>query len=221
MKNVFILMGIIALVGFTSCGDDDNNKKEELGIPVSFGEVKKIKSLYAPSSKDSKGWLPSTQKGEFVKFNFRTGKVTKSETDWDIAFRYATILVNGGAKRVSNDADEPKRTGNVGVYISENIFEDVKNIDEKKFKQDAEGALAITDDVQNHKGIWSYSMETHIVSAIPGRILVFKIGKGEYVKMEVLSFYKDEVKPNKGDLRYGYYTFRYSIGKVKIFSDIK
>lgn len=192
-----------------SCGKDKDNPIEtQKGTPVSFGEVKQISNLYAPSA--GKGYEPSVKKGEFVKFSFKTGEKTTSETDWDIAFRYATILVNGG-KKVGYDS-EPDRTGRVGAYIAKNTFEDFKFVEEDKFKQDGTNKLAITDNVLNGKGIWSYNMKEHYVLPIPGRILVFKTKQG-FVKMEVLSFYKDAKMPKPLDESYSYYTFKYSIEK--------
>ncbi len=209
MKKLYILTAIISFLAFTSCSKDDNPKKDEKGIAVSFETSKKVENLYAPSSG---GYMPSEQKGGFVKFNFETGQITDSETDWDITFRYATILVNGGSK-VGYDS-EPKRTANVSAYIAKNSFEDLKKVDDKELRKDAKGKLAITDDVQNGKGIWSYNMKKHIVLPIPGRVLIFKTAQGKYVKMEVLSFYKDApAQPKMADKSYGYYTFRYSISK--------
>ena len=48
--------------------------------------------------------------GEFTKFDFSTGTETDSETDWDIAFRATTILINGGEQ--FGYTDEPTRSGN-------------------------------------------------------------------------------------------------------------
>ncbi len=209
MRKLYILTIFISIFTLISCGGDDNTKDIEKGTPVSFGVEENVANLYAPSS--GKGYKPSDQKGKFVKFNFTTGKTTESDTEWDIAFRYATILVNGGAK-VGYDS-EPERTGNVSVYITKNSFEDVTKVEEDKFQKDAKNKLAISDDVLGKKGIWSYNMKKHYVLPIPGRILIFKTSKGKYVKMEVKSFYKDAVYPKPADENYGYYTFRYSIGK--------
>lgn len=210
MRKLYILTVMISFLTFTSCGGNDDNDQPEKGTVVSFGATKNIKNLYAPSS--GKGYKPSDQKGKFIKFNFSTGKITNSETNWDIAFRWSTILVNGGTK--GNYDDEPKRTGNVSAYIAKNTFEDFKRVEKDKLKQDNNGKLAIVDDVQNGKGIWSYNMKKHYVLPIPGRVLVFKTNDGKYVKMEVLSFYKNApVQPKTADESHSYYTFRYCVEK--------
>ncbi len=209
MKKLYILIAIISLSILVSCSKDDENKEDKKETPVVFGTTKKVENLYAPSG--GGGFQPQDQKGKFVKFDFGTGKITESETDWDIAFRYATILVNGGAK--AGYDSEPERNGNISVYIAKDSFEELKTVDTNKFKQDSKGNLAISDDVIGQQGIWSYNIEKHILLPIPGRVLVFQTSKGNYVKMEVLSFYKDAPQqPQTADKNYGYYTFKYSIG---------
>ncbi len=209
MKKLYVLMTIISLSMLISCNKEDEKKEDKKGTPAVFGATKKIENLYAPSK--GKSFKPQDQKGKFIKFNFKTGKITESEMDWDIAFRYATILVNGGTK-VGYDS-EPERNGNTSVYIAKNSFEDLKIINTDKFKQDSKGSLAISDDVTGQQGIWSYNIKKHIILPIPGRVLVFQTSKGNYVKMEVLSFYKDAPQqPKTADRSYGYYTFKYSLG---------
>lgn len=169
MKKTYFLLAFLML-SLTSCSGDDNDNTVKTKTTVVFGKEKKVTNLYAPAT--GKGFNPADKEGEFVKFSFKTGAVTNSKTDWDIAFRYATILVNGGAK--VGYKSEPERTGDVSVYVAKNVFEDVKSINEDNFKQDNTGTLAIDDDVLGKNGIWSYNMEKHYVLPIPGRILVFQ-----------------------------------------------
>ena len=46
---------------------------------------------------------------------------------------------------------------------------------------------------------------TNLVTPIPGKVIVFKTRNGNYAKIEILSYYKDQ--DNTQDSRY--YTFNY------------
>ena len=62
--------------------------------------------------------------GPFTKFDFSTGTTTESETDWDIAFRDTTIIVNGGTI-VGAGEDEPARNGNAAAALLYSAFDKV------------------------------------------------------------------------------------------------
>lgn len=156
-----------------------------------------------------KGYRPEDKSGKFVKFDLEQNKITESETDWDIAFRYSTIIVNGGEQ--TGRKDEPLRTANVSAYIAKQTFEQVQALDESLFRQDKAKHLAISDNVQDKRGLWLYSMQEHYVLPLSGRVAVFKTRNGHYFKMQVKSFYHcAPAIPKKADESFGYYTFRYA-----------
>lgn len=146
--------------------------------------------------------------GPFTKFSFETGDVTESETDWDIAFRGLLIAVNGGASTGSND--EPARNGDAAASVQTGIFSEIISADGLTFEQDADGAFAIPAGSGN--GWYNYNGATMVVTAIPGRVLVFKTHDGKYAKVEILSYYKDapaEITPEIANSDFRYYTFNY------------
>ncbi len=204
MRKTHILAVMISFSMFFSCKKDkDVDEIVEKGTSVTFGKVKEVKDLYAPSAEGHNG-----NTGEFVKFNFLTGE-TKSDKEWHIAFRTTTILINGGSQKTTN---EPQRTGNVSAYIEENKFEDVTEIYENKLKQDSPSSLAILKGSGN--GWYNYTgAPKHNIVPIPGRVLIFKIDNNKYVKMEILSYYKGALPPKSQDPNSKYYTFRYSISE--------
>ena len=51
-----------------------------------------IVNLHAPAN----GGQGENTDGNFTKFDFESGMQTMSESEWDIAFRTTTIIVNGG-----------------------------------------------------------------------------------------------------------------------------
>lgn len=165
------------------------------GLPISG----KMENLHAPQIGG-----PSDASGLFTKFDFATGQTTTSETDWDIAFRGTTIIVNGGVS--SGTTDEPVRNGEAGVYIATGTLEDVTTVDTSLFVQDSATGFAITTGSGN--GWYNYAgFPTHLITPIPGRILVFKTRNGLYAKVEVLSYYKDLDSSNSNNRRH--YTFNY------------
>ena len=86
--NTFKFLTLAVLfIGFTSCSSDDDNSTTQLEV-----ESQTITNLYAPQL----GGQGQPTSGAFTKFDFATGQTTTSETDWDIAFRGTSIIVNGG-----------------------------------------------------------------------------------------------------------------------------
>ena len=89
--------------GYVANGDDSNDDDALNLLPIVEGTVS---NLHAPTD----GFVGGTFAGPFTKFEFETGEITTSETDWDIAFRATTLIINGGEDAGGND--EPVRNGN-------------------------------------------------------------------------------------------------------------
>ena len=193
--NTLILFACIAV--FTSCNDDDSMAFIEV-------ESKTISNLHAPQT-GGQGQGPIS--GEFTKFDFETGAVTNSNTDWDIAFRGTTIIVNGGVSLANSD--EPERTGNAAAYIANATFSALTEVDVQSFKQDSESESAIPKGGGN--GWYNYiPFPQNLITPIPGRILVFRTTEGNYAKVEILSYYKDAPEnPDSTIDEARYYTFNY------------
>lgn len=200
MKNFSICILGTSLLFLSGCQPNSLEREE---VIVSD----QVLNLYAPQTTDYTKSPPKVS-GDFVKFDFSSGVSTSSETDWDIAFRGSTIIINGGKARANSE--EPIRNGNAAVYIAEKTFAEVIEIDESAFKQDATNRLAIGTGSGN--GWYHYNRNTHVISPIPGRVLVFRTADNKFAKVEILSYYKDA--PQKitsaiveSDSRY--YTFNY------------
>ena len=181
-------------IGFTSCSNDDDSTPQS--DPV---QSEQIVNLAAPQT----GGQGQPVGGEFAKFDFKTGMQTTSDTDWDIAFRGTTIAINGGA--VTGTSGEPTRNGNAGATIVSGTFASVISADGLTFAQDADAIFAIPTGSDN--GWYNYNFQTNIISAIPGKILVFRTRDGKYAKVEILSYYLnlDSSNPDGGR----HYTFNY------------
>lgn len=177
-----------------SCSKEDN------GQPLAEVQSDQVINLPAQQSSDYTTNPPSIS-GDFIKFDFSSGSTTTSDTDWDIAFRGTTILVNGGSS--TGLTSEPERNGNAAVYIVEDTFANVTSINDSSFEQDSSEGLAIPTGSGN--GWYSYNPATHLISPIAGKVLIFRTADDLYAKVEILSYYKD--KDPSSDSQH--YTFNY------------
>ena len=197
MKMIKYLSIIALFFAFSSCSSDDET------ITVLPVESELIQNLHAPQE----GGQGLPVYGDFVKFNFATGQMTTSETNWDIAIRGTIILINGGEK--TGIDDEPNRTGNGSAYIANGTMSSVTTVETSRLREDAVNAQAIP--TGSGTGWYIYAgAPTHLITPITGKILVFKTHDGRYAKMEILSYYKDApADPDAFEDFDKYYTFNY------------
>ena len=191
---------LLALTGITvfslsSCNNDDDTP-ELLAV-----ESEQVSNLFAPQTGGQGTGMDVS--GDFAKFDFSTGDTTTSDTDWDIAFRGTTIAVNGGV--ATGTADEPARNGNAAVYIAENTFAGVSEVDTSLFEQDSAAGFAIPTGSDN--GWYTYNFMANLITPITGKVLVFRTRDDRYAKVEILSYYQNADSSNPANSRY--YTFNY------------
>ncbi|MBQ0734222.1 HmuY family protein [Aquimarina celericrescens] len=198
MKTFKPIILLLIMLFATACSSDDDSAT--VTDPV---VSQRFSNLHAPQT----GGQGQPVGGTFTKFDFSTGQITTSETEWDIAFRGTTIAINGGS--VTGTKDEPLRNGNVAALLMTDTFNDVKEVPEtSEFLQDSDGAFAIPTGSGN--GWYNYNFQTNIVSPIAGKILVFRTRNNRYAKLEILSYYKDAPTSPDPTLNEGrYYTFNY------------
>ncbi|TGV01749.1 HmuY family protein [Flavivirga rizhaonensis] len=197
MKTINFLTLVTLFIAFSSCSSDNDSK------PLLNIESKTISNLYAPQS----GGQGQPVSGLFTKFDFILGKTTTHETDWDIAFRGTSIIVNGGTSL--GTTDEPNRTGDAAVYIANGTMASITNVDTALFVQDSSTGYAIASGSGN--GWYTYAgPPTHLIMPIPGKVLVFKTRDGTYAKVEILSYYENAPSnPDAFTDGTPYYTFNY------------
>jgi hypothetical protein len=194
LKSLFLAFLIIATFG--SCSDNEND--------VELLEVasEQVTNLHAPQN----GGQGQPISGAFAKFDFSTGEITTSETEWDIAFRGTTIIVNGGTSLGTND--EPDRTGNAAAYIANGTFASITEVDGSLFVQDGSNGYAIPSGSGN--GWYLYNPQAFLIAPIAGKVLVFRTRDNKFAKVEILSYYKDApADPNAMTDEGRYYTFNY------------
>jgi hypothetical protein len=190
IKTVFLMSLLLSVV---AC--QNKNKNDEIPTPGNNGtSVQTVKNLPANPT-DGSGT------GHYTFFSFKNNTIVpvadSATTQWDVAFYSTTILVNSGTSG----------PGEAGVQIFTGIFSDLTEAPADGYKQDSALENAIPTGSGN--GWYNYNSTTHVISAIPGRVLVFKTAQGKYAKMEIISYYKDmPVNPTSADIS-RYYTFRY------------
>jgi len=196
MKTIKLLTLLAIFVGFSSCSNDDDDDPVILQV-----ESESVSNLFAPviGGRDEMGnEIPES--GEFTKFNFSTGTITTSETDWDIAFRSTSIIINGGVS--FGATDEPDRTGNAAAYFETQTLAGVGIVDTSSFEQDSVNGYVLTN-------WYEYNPVSHIISPTAGKILVIRTHDGKYAKLEILSYYKDAPAEITQETESRYYTFNY------------
>jgi hypothetical protein len=198
--HIYLLFSFLLI--FSSC-----QKEDEVQLLNIVSE--RFDNLYAPQNGgvDQRTGQFSPISGEFTKFNFSTGQVTNSDTDWDVAFRATDIIINGGTSL--GTIDEPSRNGNAAVYIANGTMAAITAVDPQSLSQDADSGYAIPPGGGN--GWYTYQgPPVNLISPTPGKILVFRTNDGKYAKMEILSYYKNAPdSPDAYTDESKYYTFNY------------
>ena len=195
MKTIKLFILSLVLITFHNCDDDDPVLLDTVSITV--------EDLHAPQE----GGQGQPISGLFAKFDFESGLQTESDSEWDVAFRGTTIIVNGGTSLGS--ADEPERTGDAGVYIFDGTMAEMTAVETSLIIQDSADGYAITPGSGN--GGYTYAgAPTYLISPTPGKILVFRTRDGKYAKMEILSYYLGAPEnPDAFSDPSRYYTFNY------------
>lgn len=181
------------LLSFTliSCGNDDTPE------PVVPLEATLIQDLAAPNDVIDRTTGQVTQARPFIFFSLETQSIVTEAQDWDIAFKGTTIRVNSSK--------------NVTAALANGIFEELKEVPASaQFATDTPTTFAIP--TGSGAGWYNYNSATFTVTPIPGRILLFKTSKGNYVKMEIMSYYKGNppvAQINPMTTPSAHYTFRY------------
>lgn len=198
MKTIKLLTLMAIFIGFSSCSNDDDDDAPLLQV-----ETEMYSNLFAPQigGIDQMG-NPIPVSGEFTKFDLSSGLTTTSETDWDIAFRGTSIIINGGVS--SGVTDEPERNGDAAAYLATGTMDAVDTVNISSLEQDSVNGFVLS-------GWYTYAgPPTHLISPTAGKIIVLRTRNGKYAKIEILSYYKDApAEPDAFVDEERYYTFNY------------
>jgi len=184
---------LIILAGITmSCKDDkDDTPAPAASTTLTTNMVKNL-----PANPEAGGT------GHYTFFNLKNNAIVATSDSaslkWDIGFNSTTIITNSGSSGM----------GSVGVQIYTGLFDNLTEAPEAGYIQDSPATHAIQTGSGN--GWYNYNSTTHVISSIPGRVIVVKTADNAYAKIEILSYYKDApASPTSDDIS-RYYTFRYA-----------
>lgn len=208
MKYLFSLLLLSLLIGFSAC-----DKSDPAPVPV---QAVRFNDLPAdPATFDPNTGAPIGFTNKFTFFSFSTGKVVDnpSGSNWDLAFRATTILVNGGTSG----------SGKGGAQVLTGIFGDIATAPTDGYRQDNDsGGLSPAPAPNTNLAIptgsgnaWYVATggglgSPSVITATAGKVLLIRTADGKYAKMEILSYYKGApaaVNPLTDAARY--YTFQY------------
>ncbi|MGR3812117.1 HmuY family protein [Jiulongibacter sp. NS-SX5] len=135
-------------------------------------------------------------------FSFEDGVLSAADSassNWDLAFRSTTILVNGGNSG----------PGSAQAGVVDGVFSDFTEVPASLvWSTDSETAKAIPTGSGN--GWYSYNPTNHQITPLAGKVIFVKDSDGNYAKVEILSYYKGAPATPGADAVGRYYTFRYA-----------
>ncbi|MEP7321900.1 MAG: HmuY family protein [Saprospiraceae bacterium] len=137
----------------------------------------------------------------FTLFNFSSGVIV-SNTDsasnkWDIGFKGTTIIFNSGTSG----------PGNAGVILKDGVLDDITTAPTTGYLTDNASGYAIP--VGSGKGWYTYDGGAMVIRPTAGKILLIRTADNKYVKMEIISYYKDAPASPTFMIPARYFTFRY------------
>lgn len=125
--------------------------------------------------------------------NLLEGKAVSQYGDWSIGFHKTTILINSGSGSKQDSAQ-----------LVTTSFDQLTTAPRSGYKADGD-QKAIPQGSGN--GWYLYDTQDHSINPIPDRTIVVKTSNGTYVKIQVVSYYRDQ----KVSEPTGFYTIRYAM----------
>ncbi len=187
-----IILGVLLTFSIYSCSKEDSNSTTN--PPSNTAKAVTIYDLPADTGK----------KGIFTLFSIRDGSIVSNSdsltTKWDIGFAGTTIITNSGVRG----------PGQGGAIILKDVdFNSVTEAPETGYRiENSLTDLAIPTGSGN--GWYNYDPQTHVVSPIPGRVIIIRTADGKYAKLQIISYWKGNPQPiDPYQYKERYYTFKY------------
>ncbi|MEX0881919.1 MAG: HmuY family protein [Cyclobacteriaceae bacterium] len=191
-----ILAGTLLLAFNAGC---ESSEVEEPEIDL---QAKTVENLHAPNDVIDRSTGEITEERPFRYFSLENNQeVDNQDENWDIGFKGTTLIVNGGTSG----------PGTAQGSVVTGAFEEITTVPSSaEFHSDGADGMSIPTGSGN--GWYNYNPSTHVISPIPGRVVLIKTIEGNYAKLEILSYYQDnpplgEVDPMSTPSPY--YTFRF------------
>lgn len=185
-KYVSIILSITLSCILFSCEEKD---KEEV-LPETVLEVKLFKNLKADVASKNQFTFFSLENNDTIP---RSDSAT---TKWDLAFKNTIILINGGTSG----------PGSTTARVYTGLFDELTEVPTNDYSTDG-GTPVIMGGSGN--GWYNYNSSSHVITPIPGRVILVKTSSGKYAKIEILSYYKDMPASPVNTDPARYYSFRF------------
>jgi hypothetical protein len=183
----FLALGLL-MIGLHSCNNNSTNNTPS--SPTTH--VVLIKDLAANPA--------DAPTGHFAFFRFKDSTVVpladSATTNWDIAFNGTSIIINCGTRG----------PGAGGAIVQKSVdFNSITQAPATGYVVESSTASAIPGDTW-----YSYDGTTHLISSIPGVVIIVRTADGKYAKMQILNYYKGAPTPIDpvNDIS-RYYEFKY------------
>jgi hypothetical protein len=191
-----LLAGMFMLALLTGC-EDNGETKPKINL-----QAVTVENLHAPNDMIDRSTGEILEMRPFRYYSLETNEaVDNREGDWDIGFKGTTLIVNSGTSG----------PGTAQGTVVTGAFDEINEVPSSaEFHSDGVDGLAIPTGSGN--GWYNYNPSTHIISPIPGRVVLIKTNAGNYAKMEILSYYQDNppmAEVSGTTTPSPYYTFRY------------
>ncbi|MGQ9819806.1 MAG: HmuY family protein [Candidatus Kapaibacteriales bacterium] len=187
--NQLFLFSIVFV--FFACSENDSTNNT---TPTNTAKIVTVYDLPADTGK----------KGMFTLFSLKDSSIVanidSNTIKWDIGFAGTTIITNSGVRG----------PGNGGAIVLKGVdFNEVKVAPDTGYRiEESLTDLAIPTGSGN--GWYIYNPNTHVVSAIPGVVIIIRTAEGKYAKLQIINYWKgnpQNIDPYQHKERF--YTFRY------------
>lgn len=186
MKKKYPILGLLAIILIAGCDTSSSTEPFDETPVIDVVEVKDLPALG-----------PGLTYFRFSDSTIVFGADTLTDK-WDIAFLRTTIYTNSGASG-------PGKGG--AIVLKNTDFFALKEAPTEGYQVDTQSSPAIP--LGSGNGWYNYNPQTHLISPIPGVVLVIRTGDGKYAKVQIISYYKGAPENPTQASESKYYTFRY------------
>ena len=179
--NKTLLLLAACLISFMACKKEETKKSTPLNAVVKQDI----------NANHSNFQYYSFAKGDTVPF------ADSATTNWDIAFKGTSIILNGGVSG----------SGNAGVIIKDTLFSEVLTAPTTGYTQDGTIGKGIPSGSGN--GWYNYNPTTHLMSPIAGRVFIIRTADNKYAKMQIINYYQGNPITIDENSISKYFTIRY------------
>lgn len=191
--RLYPLLLLLAGLGLAACDSSDPADEPDPLVVERAEDVPADPAVRDPetgeTSSTSRFTFFSLRDGEIVLSYDEADRADSVSTAWDLGFRETEIIANGGENG----------PGQGGIQLVEGIFEEITEAPTSGYD------AGLSTPWYNYSG-----PPNHLITPVPGRVLLVRTADGRYAKVRILSYYRGApAQPNAFEDQDRYYTFEY------------